>query len=789
MTQLAAKEEACDAECFSDVIAFDIKNDVKYFAQLWEGSPPMAPPNPCYSENILELKKTIFYRSLECHIITLSQLKDRIKDLWIALMNENFVFSFKNTLEISVYRKLEEQYGTWTWSLRSAMLNIQDKFHTRINNKQLHKVEHKLLVTEMQETFEEVRKSMVCYFESESKEKDMMEQWRGRFEKKVEDLHDDLTQQAKRELDGIILQREACKNLEKQKSQYEAKLFEKSKELALSLRVNKDDEGEKKRQFDSLWETWVQELTATIQPMKEIDITQDIFQILSESDEQQLVSKRTHERPFKIHMIGDYINYVKILKKKLTWNIFHQTPTLLPEEQDSIRNLILTVIKQTNDLVKSKPVAQTGYSSSYIQEIVLLVKKAVAEHKSSRYKFIKTFSVDLSLHVCETAKVTFEELHKIFRSANDLVVYLKNMKPEYYNVFQKFCEGATSVAAFGASLCSKLGDAILQSVYNKTATELAEQMRSDLPAFNGNRSNLEKHILKSLAEEENFNKFKTYIFSPRENFEGFIRDVVKDYMEKQNPRTLDTIGRIIVHKQNCVIIAAETATEEIIKKKGDANMWLERFSGSLKDELECKTDHLSGNNCQDITDFELLTDVLKKELSLITEKLKNDLNSVSVLKMENFRKRPDEILIEHFCQCCWVQCPFCKAICTNTLENHDGDHSVPFHRNCGINGWYYRGTKNLSISFCTTAVASDRHFWHLDTQYLWREYRKAGGDYADWSITPDLSELPYWKWFVCRFQKDLENRYKKLFQRRGKIPSEWRTYTKKDAIENLDKYF
>ncbi|XP_042337819.1 interferon-induced very large GTPase 1-like, partial [Plectropomus leopardus] len=42
MAQLAAKEEVCEAECFSDVIAFDVQKDVKYFAQLWEGSPPMA---------------------------------------------------------------------------------------------------------------------------------------------------------------------------------------------------------------------------------------------------------------------------------------------------------------------------------------------------------------------------------------------------------------------------------------------------------------------------------------------------------------------------------------------------------------------------------------------------------------------------------------------------------------------------------------------------------------------------------------------------------------------------
>uniref|UniRef100_A0A671PAY8 VLIG-type G domain-containing protein n=1 Tax=Sinocyclocheilus anshuiensis TaxID=1608454 RepID=A0A671PAY8_9TELE len=59
MTKLAAEEEDYDAGCFSDVILFDVQNDVKYFAQLWEGSPPMAPPNPKYCENIQELKGII----------------------------------------------------------------------------------------------------------------------------------------------------------------------------------------------------------------------------------------------------------------------------------------------------------------------------------------------------------------------------------------------------------------------------------------------------------------------------------------------------------------------------------------------------------------------------------------------------------------------------------------------------------------------------------------------------------------------------------------------------------
>ncbi|KAK9978715.1 hypothetical protein ABG768_020454 [Culter alburnus] len=117
MTKLAAEDEVCDAECFSDVIRFDVQNDVKYFAQLWERNPPMAPPNPKYCENIQELKISIIFHASRSHGMMLIDLKHRIKDLWEALLNERFIFSSRNSLEFSAYRKLETKYNKWSWSL------------------------------------------------------------------------------------------------------------------------------------------------------------------------------------------------------------------------------------------------------------------------------------------------------------------------------------------------------------------------------------------------------------------------------------------------------------------------------------------------------------------------------------------------------------------------------------------------------------------------------------------------------------------------------------------------
>ncbi|XP_035767924.1 interferon-inducible GTPase 5-like [Neolamprologus brichardi] len=127
MTKLAAEEELCDAERFSDVIDFDVQEDVKYCGQLWEGSPPTAAPNPAYSESLQEVKNTILSKASKSAGITLSQLRTKIQDLWNALLSENFVFSVKNTLEVVVYRKLEALARKQTWILIRSMKTTEDQ--------------------------------------------------------------------------------------------------------------------------------------------------------------------------------------------------------------------------------------------------------------------------------------------------------------------------------------------------------------------------------------------------------------------------------------------------------------------------------------------------------------------------------------------------------------------------------------------------------------------------------------------------------------------------------------
>ncbi|XP_071330444.1 interferon-induced very large GTPase 1-like isoform X2 [Trachinotus anak] len=822
MAQLAAKEEVCDAECFSDVIAFDVQKDVKYFAQLWEGSPPMAPPNPGYSESVQELKNIILSKASQSAGITLSQFKSKVQDLWKALMNEHFVFSFKNTLEIKVYRNLEVQYGNWTWALRSNMLTIENQLYNRIENGKLDKVELSYLSKEMSKTYEEIKKEMRKYFDDD-RDKEMLVQWRGQFENKIKEFHDEQVRGVKRKLDEVIQQKTACKKLDDQKTEFENKLLQKSKELAHQLKDKTQAEEELRKQFDSVWRGWVRELTADIKPIEDINLEEDHVIILYELGfEWALIGESKNSGRYKnISEVGDYFDYVILTKYqehceenqqpqeserdtrgqgkfsqfcgfvsktgKKVLNYFKGS--FQHEDQQLIRSLIDNVEKQSFDTIRSKPVPTSGYSPTYLLEVAKNVKEKVTEFESKRkYALKKEFTVDLLLYVFDRAKSWLSESHKKFKMNNDALIYLENKKHQYYNIFRSFCKGSSSAVVLGELICEKLKVSTVEAVCNKTAIDLAGEMRCSFPAFNGNRLNLEKHVLKSLAEKEDFRGFITYIRHPRKHVERFIKEEVKKYIfTSHRDKARDILKKNVEDMKQLVSQALFTATERVKTQRGHTDMWLEEFTSFLKDEL--MFDDICSQTFRDINNF----DFLKEEIEKGLEPVMKEMSSLSLNNMSEFRLTPDQILIDQLCKCCWEKCPFCSAVCTNTIEDHSpDDHSVPFHRSRAVSGGYYRNTVELVTEFCTTLVASDQRFYprsHSHEKIWYKWYRTAGPRFANWRITPDESKLTYWKWFVCRFEKQLEDHYKLKFEGNGEIPSEWRDYRIDDAIKSLDEMY
>ncbi|XP_035297317.1 interferon-induced very large GTPase 1 [Cricetulus griseus] len=782
MTALAAEQEECpNITRFSDVIKFDADSNVYYFAHLWDGNPPMAPPNPHYSHNVQELKCGIFRTAQQesrGRIMKISDAKFRVQDLWKALVSENFIFSFRNTQEVMAMNKLETSYNHWTWELRSHVLELQNQLNNQIQNGKILTLTTNALESPVNKRYETIKQEFDKYFE-EDPDSETLVQWKANFEHKLLILKDALISDTRRKGNELISLKQSQERLDNQKSQYENELIERSRKLALDVKGKELSDEELHEKFNQLWTNWIHSVSLTVPPVKEPDIDLDSENILLDYFKKE---KNIVER-LKVKSGEMFeINYSKHVQMKKKCMIFSKN--LETCHKESINRTTNNIYLRNNEIIKNIWKQKRDYSQNDFHEILRIIEnelKSVPQEED--YIFTRDYTIDLSLCLFQGAAKSFKEMHKAFKNANDPVNYLERKKDDFFLNFKIFCQGATSITSFVDFLWLKLTPAISVTIWEIIGLKVAGDVRTTCSAFNGNRANLEKHILHSLAEEENFVKYWQYIHQPESFFRDYISEHIRRYCsEKEGEKIKTTLKISLGDIKNAILTAIHESTAVAKDKTSIASGWLDLFCDNLGSNLIFPRRDLISIEHQEIKDTEFFKETMNAALDLAMRKVEED---YSRRPIDEIVPDIEKILSEHLCGC-WKQCPFCKAICTNTIPQHEGDHSVPFHRPKAVNGWHKHKTDYFTTDFCTTSVASDRSFiLSDDRKFLYKKYREAGGDFATWSITPDSSTQPYWKWFICHFRSELEERYEKKFKKWGTIPDSWFKITKQEVLDYL----
>uniref|UniRef100_A0A8C5TKT0 Interferon-induced very large GTPase 1 n=1 Tax=Malurus cyaneus samueli TaxID=2593467 RepID=A0A8C5TKT0_9PASS len=341
-------------------------------------------------------------------------------------------------------------------------------------------------------------------------------------------------------------------------------------------------------------------------------------------------------------------------------------------------------------------------------------------------------------------------------------MYLNSKREDFFKSFQISCEGATSVTTFVVFLCDKIAPALRQAVYERTAKAITEDMQGKFPDFQGSRANLEVCILRYLAEEENFEYFK----------DDYIEKQVQSYCLDGNRRLEKFLDFSLDFLYRNILSAVSSSTQIVkdrIDREDKISLWLDEFCRELTEAMNLPRSDLKGIEHQEVTDIEFLRSAMAEPLAALRDNLRKEFADAD---MSSFPKQPHTILAEHFSGC-WAQCPLCGAVCTNTMQEHDGKHQLVFHRPQALVGRRWYGSDDLAIDSCSSLVASNYTIYVGGKWYGLRTYWEAGPPYSTWNILPDSSMQAYWKWFVCRFRTELEALYSGKFQGKGKIPESW----------------
>uniref|UniRef100_A0A8C8S420 Interferon-induced very large GTPase 1 n=1 Tax=Pelusios castaneus TaxID=367368 RepID=A0A8C8S420_9SAUR len=345
--------------------------------------------------------------------------------------------------------------------------------------------------------------------------------------------------------------------------------------------------------------------------------------------------------------------------------------------------------------------------------------------------------------------------------------------------FKIACQGATSITTFADILCNTLKSAIRYAVCDKTALDIANKMKTDYPAFNGNRQKLDLFMLSGLLEKEDFETYQQYIYNPEYYMQDFIRRTVDSYcLDKKNPKLKQILNLNLEAFQDLVFSALHESTKVVKDKHGNVASWLDEFCTRLGDDLYLPRSDLKSIEHQEIKDIQFLKEAVSDSLSRALGQLKQ---TFSEINMEQFVSKPHEILFEQLCGCL-KQCPFCKAVCTNTIPRHDGNHSTDFHRPQALSGIKWEGTNHLVTDICSSLVASDYVIVLDGKKFECKNYRELGHEYKNWDIKRDTSQLPYWQWFVSHFRSNLEKTYDGKFEGKGAIPEDWKNLEKNKIL-------
>ena len=111
---------------FTDIVNISINDDFFYFPQLFEGTPPMAPPSYKYSmacsklvSYILKKMNSIYEKHGEAK--TFKIFSEKVESVWNGVLKETFVFSLVNSAEIQARHSIAQKLSMLKNTMESQL--------------------------------------------------------------------------------------------------------------------------------------------------------------------------------------------------------------------------------------------------------------------------------------------------------------------------------------------------------------------------------------------------------------------------------------------------------------------------------------------------------------------------------------------------------------------------------------------------------------------------------------------------------------------------------------------
>ena len=308
----AQQENLTGIKRIQDVIHFDELDFNKCVPGLWKEQPPMACVSEAYCRKIKEIKTKII-ESLNSRRspVSISKFVSRMPDLWNAILNGDFISSYKNSEELNAQKELDEQFTVYRErfdnfcsELQTIILKEINSF-TNISELQIRqKLMGKEITKKLNNKCDDLIQELRDYFRehhsntlSEKPCKSYTTELENRCHGKIVELTNVLTETYAQKSRLIQLQQATfkCTSIIK----------EKAKSVALGLlqsSENKISEDDLTKHFEENWPLWLTELLEYKTKPGDVKkavlmFNQALFSTFDDTDHQSILKQQLAESP------------------------------------------------------------------------------------------------------------------------------------------------------------------------------------------------------------------------------------------------------------------------------------------------------------------------------------------------------------------------------------------------------------------------------------------------------------------------------------------------------------
>ena len=830
MTLEAAKAEGLEAEYryFRQVISFlDYENDVFQFPPFSsKANSALAPINSNYSvqADVLKCRLINFAKRLPriCHHSVL-QLKQCVEVLWKAILQENFVFSVKNTHEIATYNKVEAEYEKWSWRFKDHMLHWEQSAENRLMTCKydvLYGVYEELI-----ETLPRLFRRIYCDAENEmarffSPAHEVTLKWKYETEIRLKMLNDQLQTQAEYRCKELLFLRSSGDDSEadRRKQQIHSDISERVQQLAFKVveKGEKLNRSQLKDIFIEHWILWITELTASLQYREFIEVKSDVEKELTESFSPyyKLLMQRLYDvttgKPLDKwgRHLGLQVKEVHIKLMSEGSNVRDILP--LAQEHTNV------TLKEVQKYLTLKRRSAENYSSSFTVELLLILLNNIIKLQSQQFVFTVEYKVDMALTTCGYAMRIFEEMAEACMKNYHSFEYEEEI---HFTTFTDDYDQMLKVKPFAQTVCDRLEDPIRKQAIHLLSTAIVEDC---LPRFKDKKTMkgrtfldtekqvlcqyqgiapmlilmypTESHIFDNGKEEVIIN-IAEEVRNPTRTLHNWIMHYTEEHCDSGCPSRLC----ILATKTICEVITRFKVTVQSVSqsflsmtKEFHVDDWLTEFCRVLNSEMkveikprELYKDDLEGTQC--FKNVTLFAEEIIRRLTELQTKLVDEKKDIKVSEIDTWKQKPYDDLFNKLCGCTAL-CPFCKAQCDNPEKAHDSKHTT-MHRPVFFGDPKGNGNDAVILDTCpllVTGSGAKHSFRAKGEEHPYKEYSKV---YPMWDIPEDKSAevAMYWKWLVANCTKAVQNVFDVKLD--DEVPSEWKDLSWKEVKKWLkDEY-